>query len=196
MKERKIWKYEEAKKRVFMLLEEKGLTQKALADELGVSPSTINKWLDTTNEKQKHSFISLQYLPHVAKFLGCTTDYILTGQDSIFADENQKELSVRETCAIINKLICLAPWVRLHVEQNEGLPNANIVRNIAHLVFDPYLLVPFSESLSSEDMSIANEVSSFFQTIDSLHSLLDQGGIDYDIYQLAIRTKLNKLGDC
>ena len=62
--------------------EKAGLTQQGLADELGVSQSTVAMW-----ETQK-SLPRTDKLPALAKILGCTIDDLLKGEES---DERIKD---------------------------------------------------------------------------------------------------------
>ena len=53
------------------ILKIKGITQRKLAMELGVSPQCVSKWLHV---KAHPNFTSLC---HIADFLGVTVDYLL-----------------------------------------------------------------------------------------------------------------------
>lgn len=57
--------------RVKQVLKEQGITQKKMAEELCVQPSTLCEWLKDHNEP------SMQSVVDIAKFLGVSTDFLL-----------------------------------------------------------------------------------------------------------------------
>ena len=67
------------------LRNEKGLTQKELADQLHVSFQTVSKWENDENEPD------IATIKEFTKLFGCTLDYLLNDED-----EKQKEESVPE----------------------------------------------------------------------------------------------------
>ncbi len=67
------------------LRNEKGLTQKELADQLHVSFQTVSKWENDENEPD------IATIKEFTKLFGCTLDYLLNDED-----EEQKEESVPE----------------------------------------------------------------------------------------------------
>ena len=67
------------------LRNEKGLTQKDLADQLHVSFQTVSKWENDENEPD------IATIKEFTKLFGCTLDYLLNDED-----EKQKEESVPE----------------------------------------------------------------------------------------------------
>ena len=69
------------------LRNKKQLTQKQLADLLGVTDKAISKW------ENDGGMPEITILPEIAKVFNVTTDYLLTGED------NTKPLSIQELCA-------------------------------------------------------------------------------------------------
>lgn len=61
-------------KRIGQLRRARGMTQDAMAEQLGVSPQAVSKW----ENDQTCPDISL--LPKLARFLGVTVDHLLTGE--------------------------------------------------------------------------------------------------------------------
>lgn len=61
-------------KRICQLRRARGMTQDAMAEQLGVSPQAVSKW----ENDQTCPDISL--LPKLARFLGVTVDHLLTGE--------------------------------------------------------------------------------------------------------------------
>ena len=57
--------------RVKQILKETGLTQRKLADGLGVQTSTLCEWLNDHNEPP------MQTIVDIAKFFDVSTDYLL-----------------------------------------------------------------------------------------------------------------------
>lgn len=53
---------------------QKGLTQEAMAEQLGVSAQAVSKW------ENDQSCPDISLLPALAKILGCTVDELLTGE--------------------------------------------------------------------------------------------------------------------
>ncbi len=66
---------ETVNQRLFKLLGGKRGSQKELADYIGISDSTINKW------KTRGSDIPSEYIPKIAEFLGVSKSYLLTGKE-------------------------------------------------------------------------------------------------------------------
>ena len=61
-------------RRIGQLRRARGMTQDAMAEQLGVSPQAVSKW----ENDQTCPDISL--LPKLARFLGVTVDHLLTGE--------------------------------------------------------------------------------------------------------------------
>ena len=55
------------------LRKSKGMTQKQIADKLGVLPKTVSKW------ETGHGFPDTSLLTELAKLLGVSTDALLSG---------------------------------------------------------------------------------------------------------------------
>lgn len=68
---------------------QKGLTQEALAERLGVSPQAVSKW------ENDQSCPDISLLPALAGALGCTVDELLTGkinEVSLLPESQRKRL--------------------------------------------------------------------------------------------------------
>lgn len=61
--------------RIFNLLKEKGITQSALAEKIGVRQATISDW------KRKKTTPSADTIGLIAEILGVSTDYLITGKE-------------------------------------------------------------------------------------------------------------------
>lgn len=61
-------------KRVGLLRREKGITQEALAEKLGVTPQAVSKW------ENDISCPDIGLLPELARLLGVSTDELLSGK--------------------------------------------------------------------------------------------------------------------
>ena len=59
------------------LRKNKGMTQKEVADRLGVLPQTISKW------ETGRGFPDIEFVPALAEIFGVSTDTILSGKLSI-----------------------------------------------------------------------------------------------------------------
>ena len=62
-------------KRIARYRKEKGMTQEALAEKMGISAQAVSKW------ENDASYPEIGLLPLLSKTLGVTTDAILTGKD-------------------------------------------------------------------------------------------------------------------
>lgn len=60
--------------RIFSLLDEKGMEQKALALALGTTDKTVSTW--RTGRTKSYT----KYLSQIAEILGTTVNYLLTGE--------------------------------------------------------------------------------------------------------------------
>lgn len=89
--------------RIVMLLNEKGVEQKALAEYLGVHPQVITEW----KGGRKKSY--MRYIDKIAAFFEVSTDYIL-GNDPIKnrSTFDNAELNV-ELETLINDILNLPP---------------------------------------------------------------------------------------
>lgn len=65
---------------------DKGLTQKDLADEIHVTFQTISKWESDTNEPD------IATLKELAKFYGCSFDYLLSDEEELKEKEKKEEV--------------------------------------------------------------------------------------------------------
>ena len=61
-------------KRIALLRKEKGLTQEALANHMGVSPQAVSKW------ENEQTCPDISALPKLARLLGVTVDELLEGK--------------------------------------------------------------------------------------------------------------------
>ena len=67
---------------------EKGLTQKDLADQIHVTFQTISKWESDTNEPD------ITTLRELAKYFGCSVDYLINESDEEPKEEDSDELEI------------------------------------------------------------------------------------------------------
>jgi transcriptional regulator with XRE-family HTH domain len=75
---------ESINQRVFRMLGGRHGVQKDLADFLGISDRTINKW------KSRGSAIDSEFIPGIADYLGVTDTFLLRGSDESFSSEELK----------------------------------------------------------------------------------------------------------
>ena len=68
--------------RMFALLDENGLSANGLCKELGVGTG------QTTNWKQRNTDPPAKYIAPICKYLGCSVEFLLTGQEP---QETKKE---------------------------------------------------------------------------------------------------------
>lgn len=74
----------DTKTRIFELLDEKEIEQKALAAMVGVSSDTVSNW----RVGKSNSYT--RYLVQIAQALGTTSEYLLTGKESSPAPEGDE----------------------------------------------------------------------------------------------------------
>lgn len=60
--------------RLAMLLKQKGVTQKAIANALNLTPSTVNTWIKSNSDN-----IPSSYIAPICEFLNISTQELLTG---------------------------------------------------------------------------------------------------------------------
>ena len=83
----------EINERIFYLLNKQGKKASALADYLGIKPSSITGW------KNEGSYPSSKYIQKISEFLNVSIQYLITGKDdfipnnSIFTHEQQELIS-------------------------------------------------------------------------------------------------------
>lgn len=83
--------------RIKLLRENKGLSQKALADKLGITRSSVNAW------EQGISVPSTQYIVELANLFEVSTDYLLNFKSSkAISIEGLNEEEVRIILSLIN----------------------------------------------------------------------------------------------
>lgn len=74
--------------RIFQLRKQKGITQEAMAEQLGVSPQAVSKW------ENDIACPDILLLPQLAKLLGVTVDELLAGKKEqpvvLVAEEKRK----------------------------------------------------------------------------------------------------------
>lgn len=61
--------------RIEQTMRSRGLTQRKLCKKLGISDVNFTKWKRGRTGYQKH-------LPKIAEILGCTVEYLMTGQET------------------------------------------------------------------------------------------------------------------
>lgn len=62
--------------RIFFCMKDKGITQKQVADMLGIGQGTVAGW------KQRNCPPPINYISDIAKLLGVSIDYLVTGGDN------------------------------------------------------------------------------------------------------------------
>lgn len=82
--------------RMTKLLEEQGKTERELADYLNISYNTVRVW------KNKQPIPSAEHLVDIAKFLGVSVKYLLSGEPEQFKEDLTPEQS--EMVHYFNKL--------------------------------------------------------------------------------------------
>lgn len=85
--------------KIRMLREKSGLTQAALARELGISRSGVNAW------EMGLSVPQVQYIVTLAKQFNVSTDYLLGIEET--STVSIKGLSDRQVAAVIELINCL-----------------------------------------------------------------------------------------
>ena len=85
--------------KIRMLREKSGLTQAALARELGISRSGVNAW------EMGLSVPQVQYIVTLAKQFNVSTDYLLGIEETSMV--SIKGLSDRQVAAVIELINCL-----------------------------------------------------------------------------------------
>ena len=84
--------------RILELRKQKGISQEALADQLGVSRQAISKW------ESEQSTPELDKIILMSDFFGVTTDYLLKGIEPV---KNENESGRR----VGNAMSLLSPWM-------------------------------------------------------------------------------------
>ena len=118
----------------------KGLTQEALANQMGVSSQAVSKW------ETDASCPDIAALPHLCKILGITTDELLTGNNSdvklVSGSERKpmeeltfrvKILSAQGDKVRVNlpmSLVKIALEIGVDVVPNVGGDNAQMLKSI------------------------------------------------------------------
>ena len=84
--------------RILELRKQKGISQEALADKLGVSRQAISKW------ESEQSTPELDKIVLMSDFFEVTTDYLLKGIEPV-SEDNEKSRRIG------NALSLLSPWM-------------------------------------------------------------------------------------
>lgn len=88
--------YDETRKRIFDLLDERGMSQKEFAKRLNVSSQTITDW----KKEKSNSF--MQKLEHISQTLHTTPGWLFFGSGTKdFSEEQRKELEKQERLNIV-----------------------------------------------------------------------------------------------
>lgn len=96
--------------RIFKLLHNHSLTQKALADYLGIQPSTLNTWI-----KQNMEAIPSIYIMPICKLLCVTPEELLTGENEDHinvTDDEYKLLSIYRSTDEDTRIIIMASAIK------------------------------------------------------------------------------------
>lgn len=84
--------------RMFSELDQKGLTAYALCKHLGVKTNTTTSW------KQRGTDPPAKYIAQICEFLGCSLEYLLTGQEAEKAPVPGMSENGREMLELYEKL--------------------------------------------------------------------------------------------
>ena len=78
------------RERIFLIMEWKGISQRSLAAQLGISEQSVSDW---KREGEKASRSYMKYLPQIAAVLGTTVDALTSGKEnSATTDEIESNL--------------------------------------------------------------------------------------------------------
>ena len=78
----------EAIDRIETVLEQREQTPYALCKFLGINQSSYSTW------KARNTLPPAKYIADIARFLHVSTDYILTGKESAYTDDEKELLSI------------------------------------------------------------------------------------------------------
>lgn len=95
-------------KRLYILRKEKGLSQKDLAAEIGVSPSSISLWEADKVVPEAEKIL------HLAKFFEVSSDYLLGSSNFI----KQKSIITQTSLLNIDKIVSIPVFDRILVDEN------------------------------------------------------------------------------
>ena len=84
--------------RLFDEIEKRGLTAYALSKHLGIGTTT------TTNWKQRKTDPPAKYIDPICEFLGCSLEYLLTGQEAKKAPASEISENGREMLELFDQL--------------------------------------------------------------------------------------------
>lgn len=118
--------------RMFALLDEKGLSASGLSKALGVGTN------QTTNWKQRNTDPPAKYIVPICEYLGCSVEYLLTGQETEKApvpgiSENGREmlelyerLPERDQLLLLGRLQEMVAPLLTAGEKNHAIPTEKI----------------------------------------------------------------------
>ncbi|MBQ8210825.1 MAG: helix-turn-helix transcriptional regulator [Clostridia bacterium] len=84
-----------------MLIEEKDITQKELALQLNIAPSTVSSYVQNTREPD---FATLRL---ISKYFDVSLDYLLGGTDTVTSQQEDELLRVFRSLTAEEKEICI-----------------------------------------------------------------------------------------
>lgn len=83
---------------LFNLLEERGITQKKLSEETGISTGNISDW------KSGRAAPKIEALPKIADYLDCSIDYLLGRTDDMQVSKSDIDPELAEAIQIFANL--------------------------------------------------------------------------------------------
>lgn len=116
--------------RIFNLRKQKGITQEAMAEQLGVSPQAVSKW------ENDIACPDIMLLPSLAHMLGISVDELLSGkkeQPVVLLPEDQRKRADEMVLRIFVlssdgdkvKVNLPVPLIRLGIQMGMQLPQVN-----------------------------------------------------------------------
>ena len=88
----------DVKCRIKMMIHDKGITQKKLAEYMGLNQSYVSKILNPNNTVP----ISLSAFIKLSELLNCTIDFLLTG---VVCERKKAPINEKEACEILMELL-------------------------------------------------------------------------------------------
>ena len=88
----------EVNERIFYLLTQQGKKASALAEYLGIKPSSITGW------KNEGSYPSSKYIQKISEFLNVSIEYLITGKDNLIPNSLAITSEEQELLDLYSKL--------------------------------------------------------------------------------------------
>lgn len=138
------------------LRKKRGITQEALANEIGVSPQAVSKWENNT------SCPDVSLLPDIAKYFGVSIDALLNCSDDEIINEQSEKSDFTQKEGSVNefKNVCLKI-----VQQNGKENNIKIPFKLVKLGLDFASAFGISRNIAEKISLIinSNELSEIFE---------------------------------